>query len=294
MLTTRLHIRRILTLALACLFTINVSATTMVNSGNLSNSYGFELLDHVLSSADEADIKLASTPLEKLSLERKIRSLQQGKLIDVLMLAATKERLENLMAIEVPIQFGFQGLRILLTTKDKQSQLSQIKSLKELRRKIGVFVNGWADSKVYNSNDMPMILATQKENAYAMLAKRRVDYFPRSAAEVLINYNEYIDKYPNFVVEPELMLYYPFPVYFFINKENTELARVLSNGLSKAKNNGEMKRIFMQHHGDMIKSLGLQDRTIIKLRNTNLSNKLPVAEINDLESVNTLNIFYIN
>jgi len=108
-----------------------------------------------------------------------------------------------------------------------------------------------------------------------MLKLKRFDYFPRGINEA---WNE-IDKkgvnYPELMVEERTALYYPYPVYYFVNKENRELAARIEKGLKIALADGSFKDLFFESHSEIINKANLDDRIIFKLQNPTLPEGTP-------------------
>jgi len=67
----------------------------------------------------------------------------------------------------------------------------------------------------------------------------------------------------------KIMLYYPFPMYFFTSKNNLELARKIEDGLKMIIENGEFEKYIKAH--ETTKHLypldKWKDKTIYKLNN---------------------------
>ena len=107
-----------------------------------------------------------------------------------------------------------------------------------------------------------------------MLKLKRFDYFPRSLIE--IGDEAEAHKSNNIIIEPKLLMYYPTATYFFVNKENKELAYELKKGMEKIIKNGDFDKLFYKYHADFIKKSNLKNRTIIKLDNPILPAKTPL------------------
>ena len=52
-----------------------------------------------------------------------------------------------------------------------------------------------------------------------------------------------------FMIEDSLMLHYPAPIYFFVNKKNTLLASRIERGLRIAMNDGSFDQLFFSIPG---------------------------------------------
>jgi len=76
-------------------------------------------------------------------------------------------------------------------------------------------------------------------------------------------------------IADNIMLFYPQPVYFFVNKDRPKLAADLKAGLAKAQKDGSYKALFLDHHNDYIQKGNLNTRTLIRLNNPTLPANTP-------------------
>lgn len=176
-------------------------------------------------------------------------------------------------SINLDIFHDLLGYRICLANKTGATDLATIKSPTALRGiKVGQGIN-WADIPIYTHNDITIVGAPTFESLFQMLTLNRFDCLALGANEVQNIYQEKKDTYPALTVDQNLLLYYSFPIYFYIsNKAPTLIARV-KLGLKKLQKNGEFDRLFIRHHGKDLESLNLQNRSIICLE----SPYLPIA-----------------
>lgn len=133
------------------------------------------------------------------------------------------------------------------------------------------FGSQWADMEILRINQIPVIGTVKYSNLFRMLSAKRFDYFPRGINEIWQEVSTMKDSYPNLAVEPKLALYYPYPVYFFVNKANEKLANRLERGLKIAIADGTFKALFLKYHQAMIKQASLQDRRLFTLENPTLA-----------------------
>jgi len=108
-----------------------------------------------------------------------------------------------------------------------------------------------------------------------MLSVKRFDYFPRGINEAWNEISEKKEKYPNLAVDPYIALYYPYPVYFFVNKNNLKLADRVERGLTIALEDGTFKALFLKYHSKIIQQADLNNRKIFILKNPTLAEGTP-------------------
>ena len=183
---------------------------------------------------------------EKYTTNRLIAELSKDThLLNVMWTANSIERQGQLRPIKVSILKGLNSYRIFLIRKDDYSKFQEVNSLDDLRGFVAGQGAQWPDADVLVGNDMPLITVAQPDSLFPMLANKRFDYFPRGVSEAWFELLQRND--PQFVVEKNLLLYYPAPMYFFVNKTNEALARRIETGLQRLIDNGKFDRFFYQH-----------------------------------------------
>lgn len=168
--------------------------------------------------------------------------------------------------INIDIFHNLLGYRICLINKAGAIDLANIDSIVEFRRvKIGQGVN-WADIPIYTHNDIATVSAPTFESLFQMLTLKRFDCLALGANEVQNLYQEKKDIYPALMVDQHLLLYYSFPIYFYVSNKTPKLIARIKLGLQKIQENGEHDRLFVRHHGNDLESLNLKNRSIICLK----------------------------
>lgn len=211
---------------------------------------------------------------ETVTQARGERQLQQGK-IDVAFLPANRQREQRFQAIRIPILRGFLGYRLLLVKREALPQFVQIKTLAQLQHLTAGFDSQWADLGILKANHLPVIAASRYSSLFLMLAAGRFDYFPRGANEA---WNELAARpalAEHIVVEPHLALYYPYPVYFFTNRQNIALAHRIQRGLEMALADGQFRKLFFAYNGANVKQTNITHRNVIVLENPFLAPSTP-------------------
>lgn len=202
--------------------------------------------------------------------QRSINMLSSEQNIDVLWAMTSNKREQVLQAIYVPLLKGLMGSRVFLIRDGEQSRFSDISSLTELNSLLGGQGINWPDTEILRANNIPTVDALAK-SLYSMLIKRRFDYIPRAITEV----RKELAQYPMLALESHLMLQYTAPLYFFVNKNNSVLARRLELGLMRAINNGKFDRLFyrLRAPSALMTLLNMEKRLIFRLENPLLSEK---------------------
>jgi hypothetical protein len=187
----------------------------------------------------------------------------------------TSEELEQqLIPIRIPLRKGLLGLRVALIDSKNQAKLDQVNTLADLKKfKLGMGI-GWVDLNVLKANNLNVVTANY-DALFAMTAHDRFDLFPRGINEVFNEYDQRHAIFPNLAIEKNLLIYYPWPYYFFVNKNNRRLGERIRVGLERMIDDGSFNRIFIQYNGEAIRRANLGSRRIIQLKNPFLPKKTP-------------------
>lgn len=208
---------------------------------------------------------------------RIIQMLDENQL-DVCFYATTNEFEERMRPIRIPMFKGLLGYRVLMIKKGTQSKFDGIRTLEDLR---GVSLGSgrfWADTDVLLANNLNVVKVLKYNGMFFMLDGGRFDAFPRGAHEP---WGE-MARHPNLELEVEknLLLVYPNPFYFFVNKSNAELANNIEKGLRIAMEDGSFDQYFLNDPAvkDVIEKANLKNRTIIQLKNPGLPKLTPLDD----------------
>ena len=111
-----------------------------------------------------------------------------------------------------------------------------------------------------------------------MVAADRIDLFPRGITEVFHEHAARQHAIPNLAVEKNLLIYYPWPYYFFFNKSNKYLVKRVETGIRKMMKDGSFDAIFMKYNRTSIIRANLKNRRIIRIVNPTLPRDTPLAD----------------
>lgn len=232
-------------------------------------AYRTALLQLVLEQTAEEGRCQLSPQFTTVTQERGLALLQEGR-IDVVSLPTTLQRERELRAVRFDILRDLLGYRVLLIRKQQQAEFAAVGSLAELRRFRLGFGSHWADLPLLQYNGFQVMATPRYESLFAMLARGRFDAFPRGVNEAWQELAEQQGSFPELMVEPTLAIHYPWPVYFFVRRDNQALADRLHRGLMRAQADGSLQRLFMTHHGQLLQQANLAKRRLFLLSNPGL------------------------
>lgn len=227
--------------------------------------YRWKLLELVLSQTRRSDETLRLVPFpEDVTQNRGVQLLESGA-IDVIALGTNAERETRMRPVKIDILRGIVGFRIFVIRAADQERISRMDD-RELRTKLTFGLNSqWADLPIMRANGFSVETSTSYESLFVMLSAGRFDAFPRGLNEAGRELEERKETYPQLAVEQSKVLFFPFPIYFWVNKENKALAQRIERGLKMSLADGSFRRLFETYHAAEIAMLAGSKRQVIRL-----------------------------
>jgi len=270
---------------LAALLTLVFSAMVSANQehsakpqnvfypGYERKEYYIDLLQLALSYPCRQQYQLLPSKLD-MPKKRAFDLMNEHNGIDVMYGSATNERIAEYRAVPFPIMRGLMGLRVALVSKEGKHKLQHVHSLATLAKlRVGQFAT-WIDTEILKANGFNVEAGSDLGGLYQMLARGRIDYFPRSVLEVQFNQQEFSSL--QLEIDPYVLMYYPTAVYFYVAKDNVELAQAIQCGLEHAQKDGKFSELFNQYYAGVLQQLNLEKRRVIKLENPLLPANVPL------------------
>ena len=234
-------------------------------------SYFIDLLTLALeqSKTQYGDYQLQAVDID-MAQGRSSIMLQQNEYIDLTWRMTSKALEQQLQAIYFPITKGLMGSRVFIIRNNSQYLFKKNMSLRELKMLSLGQGHTWPDTEILLKNGFKVI-GGHADALIAMLNKKRFDYYPRALHEPWV---EIADE-SELVVEKHLMLRYPAPMFFFVNKNNKRLQQRLNLGLKSLLDSGEFEQFFIHHKitSGILTKAKVHKRTIFDLPNPLLSEK---------------------
>lgn len=241
--------------------------------GTQRHEYYIDLLSLALSYPCQHNFVLAASDLD-IPKQRAFDLMNARQGIDVMYGSASIERIAEYRAVPFPIMRGLMGLRVALVSKDGLDTLKQVHTQPALARLRVGQLNTWSDTAILQANQFNVEAGSDLDGLYQMLARGRIDYFPRSVLEVQQNQQQY--QHLGLQIDPHILLYYPTAVYFYVAKDHPALADALLCGLENAQQDGKLNQLFTQYYGGLLQQLNIHNRRILKLHNPLLPKDVPL------------------
>lgn len=206
--------------------------------------YFYPLLNLALSKTQASDgpFEVSYYP-RQLSSARILNLIENNEGIDLAWTSTSSERERNLGFVPVSLLGELSDYRVLMIRTEDQPRFSGVEKLADLRRMRMGIGGHWPDARLLANNGFAVVTSIYYESLFNMLAVKRFEAFPRGLFEVWDD----LAAHPgmNLAVEQKLMLHYPAPFYFFVNKHNKVLAERLERGLKIAQADGSFKQLMM-------------------------------------------------
>jgi hypothetical protein len=210
-------------------------------------------------------LEISKTKMEQTRIIESIAN----KTFDLYWMGTSKSLEEKLLPIRYPIFRGLIGYRLFIINKADQTKFKSITDLTALQRLTGSQGYGWSDIEILENSGLKQIPA-EYENIFKLIHNgNRVDYFSRAISEAFEEVETRSNLYSNLAVDEQVLLVYPFALLFFTNRENSELAELLTEGFEKAYEDGSFNEFFYNHEiiKKMFENANLESRIRIDIPN---------------------------
>ncbi|WP_018984473.1 type 2 periplasmic-binding domain-containing protein [Salinimonas chungwhensis] len=246
-----------------------------ISENDMRTEYPVALLTLAL---EKTGVKYSLLPSERILLQGKaLRRLKENREVNVVWSMTDVQREKDLLPIRIPIAKGLIGWRVFLSTKGQVDNFGQITSKSGLRAQTPVQGEEWPDTKILQANGFNVFTVPDYLDAIEILQSQQASFFPRSVIEV-ISELESGGLPADIVLEKHLALYYPTAMYFFVNRGNPTLARLIRTGLERAIEDGSFDALFDSSYQETFKQLDLDNRKIFILNNPALPDATPLDE----------------
>ena len=214
--------------------------------------------------------------LLNITQSRALKLLMAGETVDVVWTMTSVERETQFLPIRIPIYKGLIGWRIFLIARDDQPLFNRVNRLEQLAKLTAGQGLDWPDMTIMRFNGLAVEGASTYEGLFDMLQRRRFIYFPRSVIEVWQELATHSQK--GFVVENHILLHYPTALYYFVKKDNVQLAADIQTGLEAAIADGSFERLFIKFHQTSIERAKMSERKLFQLTNPDLPADTPLEQ----------------
>jgi hypothetical protein len=185
-----------------------------------------------------------------------------------------KFRTKQKIVINQPLAKGLLGYRLLIVRNESLPMLQNLRESKELQAlSVGVPAT-WADAELFRQNHFNVVEKGTLDDIFIRLRDKEFDFVALGANEIEEVFARHVEAFDDMSIETSMMIYYPFPLVFYVNPNNPALALRLETGLLTIMQNGQYETLFRKHHGDVVGRLNLKKRKIFSLQNALLPQEM--------------------
>lgn len=179
----------------------------------------------------------------------------------------TKLANEKKILIPLPLMKGLLGYRILIIRAADKEKFVAIKSAQQLQQLRMGIPSTWADAELFRHNGYKVEEKGSFDDLFTRLENNEFDYVTFGANEVTGVFSERAAKSGKLIVDSSLVVFYPFPLVFYVNPDSKALAARVTEGLQIISANGELDKIFNRYFAVDLAAVNLPARAMIKLKN---------------------------
>ena len=224
-------------------------------------------LDHV-EKRDHQHYQLQ--PLNDNVTQWRAESMLENGELDIVAFGSTPQREQKLLPVRMDILKGILGYRVFFVRKQDVPRIKAM-TAQQFRQQLRVGLNSqWADYPIMKNNGYQLVASVNYDSLFDMLAAGRFDVFPRGLNEVGSEMQEQLPRHPELTLEGSKAVYFPFPIYFWVNKKQEALAHRIQQGLKLAEQDGSFKALFLRSHADAIRLLNESNWKTTLINNTEL------------------------
>ena len=246
------------------------------------------LYDILALTLSKSAPSITLSTLPEVLNEAQLISEVEAENLDVMWSGGDKEKDERLEAVRIPVLKGLLGHRIFLIRKEDVARFSTIKTFEDLLQFEAGQGRFWGDTQILKSAGIPTVTTIKYKNLFPMLEGGRFDYFPRALHEPFIEAANHKDL--DLVVDTNVMLVYPYAMYFYVNKNDKRLHDLIYSGFEKAIEDGSYDELFFNNSmiQDVLTKANIAERTVFRVENPHLHPDTPLNRTEfwlDLKSI---------
>lgn len=175
--------------------------------------------------------------------------------------------MDKVIRLNYPLFNGLLGFRALVVNQADIAGFQLISSAREFKQLSAGQGTSWSEVHILKSNSMKVVESQTYDSLFPMLSFGRYDFLPLSILEVYDSVNNVPNHQQQFAIIDQVTIFYPFPFYAYVNRQQPELARRLQRGLEIATTNGTLPALFSRSFPDVEAQLRQQTKKVMLLHN---------------------------
>ena len=239
------------------------------NRSEIRQKYELEVLEAILSTTatDFGPYEIKESLEEYPGAEEALVFSEKKHHLFVTIAGNKKFTEEDMIVVDKPLAKNLLGYRIPIIRSEDAAAFSGMQkeaAIKALTTGIPVT---WSDATIFRHNGYQVSEEGDFNDIFERLASGRFDYTAFGANEVQSIFKNRAAQFNTLTIEVNHILFYPFPLVFYINPNMPELAKRIDIGLQDIIDSGQLDTIFKSYYGNLVESLNLNQRRLFELEN---------------------------
>jgi hypothetical protein len=255
--------------------------TAEAGSPDPVNSFNVKLLRLILEkSGHPYTLTVYTHSFNQDNLVRALKTTENIPLtavekINVAVLGAATDINNTLLRIPIPVTGGLLGMRVGIAHRQFLPLLSKVNDLNDLSQLSLIQGTGWRDVDILDASRLKVY--TARPNQLLQITESgQAHLFLRGVTELKNELSNANQKTKNVVLDPFLIILYPFAGFFYVNPDNTNLAYLIEEGFMAAIQDGSYQDLLASEllTPSFRSMLKLRDRKVIYLDNPDIQSSL--------------------
>lgn len=203
-------------------------------------------------------------------IRRQLLELEPGGSLNVAVAIPSPEWLERATPVRVPLMKGLSSFRFFLGSQANQALYDGVQDVEDLKRLTIGQGPGWSTVKPLEDNGFRIAFGGAHATLIPMLHSGRFPLLMRSVFEVQPELKAHRAEHPDLMIVDRFAVFTYMPMYFFVARDQPQLAERLEYGLKRAHANGQLDRLFNQYFGASLQLLKNRRLKVFHMPNTNI------------------------
>lgn len=188
---------------------------------------------------------------------------------DLFVTIAGNQKFKNDDMIVVPhlLTKNLLGYRIPIIREEDSILFNGINQLADLKKLDHGIPSTWSDATIFRHNGYNVVEDGDFNDIFDRLENGNFDYSAYGVNEILGVFENRASKRKGLMIDQNILLFYPFPLVFYVNPNQPKVAERIEQGLQNIISSGKLDAIFDEHYGKIAEELKLDSRQLFVLEN---------------------------
>ncbi len=239
------------------------------NRSEIRQKYERQVLEAVLTSteSDFGPWEIKESIVEYPGVEESYVFSKKHHHLFVTIAGNQKFQDEDRIAIHKPLTRNLLGYRIPIIRAEDADKFNAVSNADDIQKLKHGIPSTWSDATIFRHNGYEVVEDGSFDDIFERLASGLFDYSAYGANEVLGVFENRASKQDGLVIDNNVLLFYPFPLVFYVNPELPGLAKRIDQGLQNIIESGTLDAIFNEYYANIVEELNLDQRKIFVLEN---------------------------